>query len=404
MAAACVMACAAGLTRAQDAGGPDEVVVELVDGRRVTGLLVGETPEGLVLRVEGIDTPVERGLVASVDLLPSVLERYGQMRAAIRDDDTARRLDLAEWLRAREQYGLALVEVQGVLGREPDNARARRMAVMLEQLILLRSKRGAETPGQEHAPPEPPRREDAAAFPRLSDEQVNLIKVYELNLSDPPRLMVPRDVIDEVLERYKGHDLVPLSREGRAALYRAPAAEIVDLLFKLRARELYPRVQVLGQPDAMALFRDDVHRTWLMNACATSQCHGGAEAGRLQLATERINSDRTVYTNFLILDRFRLADPTGERPDGIPLIDWERPERSPLLQMGLPADVSLHPHPTLVGRQAARFRPVFRSMDDGPYRAAVAWLEGMYRPRPEYPVAYEPPKPLTPGVVEPLPR
>ncbi len=323
------------------------------------------------------------------------------MRAAIRDDDAERRLDLAEWLRARDEFGMALVEVEGVLDREPVNARARRMARLLEQLILLRAKAPNDT--AQTPPPAPgdpatgtPTR-DEPGIPLLTEDQLNLIKVYELDLEDPPRLLVPRDVVDELLERYKGHELIPLSREGRRALYDAPPAEIVDLLFQLRARELYPRVRVLGQPEALSLFRDNVHRTWLMNSCATSRCHGGAEAGRLQLATERTNADRTVYTNFLILERFRVPDPEGAAPEGIPLIDYDNPARSPLLQMGLPAEISLYPHPPLIGRDAQRFRPPFRSTTDKPFRDAVAWLESMYRPRPDYPVNYE-----LPGASEPL--
>ena len=63
----------------------------------------------------------------------------------------------------------------------------------------------------------------------------------------------------------------------------------------------------------MRLFRDNVHSTWLMNSCATSRCHGGAESGRLRLFNKRVNTDQTVYTNFIILARYRL-------PDGLPLM------------------------------------------------------------------------------------
>ena len=381
----------------------DEVVVSLLDGRQFTGLLVSESPAVITLRIEGIEAPVDRGAIAGMERLAPVVERYLQMRAAIRDDDPDRRLDLAEWLRAREQFGLALLEVEGVLERRPQDPRARRMRTLIEQLILLRSRSGQGVQGRDE-PMGRPSRPERPAFPLLTDAQVNLMKVYELDLKRPPALMVRREVIDEILERYKGHELIPLSREGRQALYRAPAVEIVELLFKLRARELYPRIQVLGQPESMRLFRDEVHRTWLANACATTKCHGGAEAGRLQLATERINADRTVFTNFLILDRFRIPDPEGKNPDGLSLIDYERPERSPLHQMGLPRDISLFPHPRLIGRDEARFRPIFRSMDDSAYRDAVDWIESLYKPRPEYPVDYTPPGSATPPPIEVQPR
>src|SRR5690606_8892035 len=95
------------------------------------------------------------------------------------------------------------------------------------------------------------------------------------------------------------------------------------------ARELYGSVQVNGDPEAFSRFRDDVQTRWLVNACATNRCHGGAEAGRLRLVNTRPGGDEAVYTNFLILNRFVMTD-------GRPLILENDPGASPLLEMGLP--------------------------------------------------------------------
>ena len=99
--------------------------------------------------------------------------------------------------------------------------------------------------------------------------------------------------------------------------------------------------------------------------------------------------DEVLY--FLILDRYRLAD-------GKPLIDYEEPAKSPLLQLALPREHSLNPHPAIPGEESRSdlWRPFFRSTDDRAFVRAVEWIKSMYRPRPEYPISYSPPGPSNP--------
>ncbi len=134
-----------------------------------------------------------------------------------------------------------------------------------------------------------------------------------------------------------------------------------------------------------------------MNACSTTRCHGGADAGRLQLRTHRARTDETVYTNFLILDRFKLKD-------GTPLINHEQPESSPLLHLGLPRNDSLFPHPEAPIGDAGRdgWRMVFRKPSDRQFEQAVHWIKALYQPRPEYPVVYPPYASRPSEVIEPF--
>jgi len=303
-----------------------------------------------------------------------------------------------------------------VLAVDPQYPGAESLRVLLDQQIelLRKSGRPAGEPGNRTEPDEPEamigdgrgRPQPPGVFPLLNEHQVNLMRVYEIDLSDPGRVLIPRHVVEELLDRYRGEPGVPLSREDRNALFAAPPADILALMFSLQARELYGRVQVLEHPKAIQDFTDNVHRTWLQNSCASNRCHGGAEAGRFRLATRRPNAPETVYTNLLILDRYRIR--TENAPNGVPLIDYERPERSPLLQMGLPEDVSLFAHPPLTGKAARRFRPIFRSMDDRRFRQATEWIRGMHQPRPDYPIDYTPPAPASPVDPElrhtPVPR
>lgn len=373
-----------------------ECVLVLRDGRRLTGLLVERGPLRVTLRMGGIDVTYPAEQVERVEVLPPVIERYREMRQAIHDRDSERLLLLAEWLRARGQLDVALLEIEHVLGYDPGNAEARRLHLLVTEQRRLRQTDGSGAAGGPGATARPPRE----PFPLLTPEQINLIKVFEVDLRDPPRMVIPRDTITRLLEMHAGDPLLPTTQEGRDLLYRQRPEKILGLMFRLRARPLYGEVRVLDHPESMARFRDDVHRGWLLNSCATTRCHGGTQAGRLRLNNTRPNSDATVYTNFLILERFVLS---GEGA-GTRLINHDEPARSPLLHMGLRRDESLWPHPpALTSGRSDAWHAVFRSADDQRFRQAVEWINSLYRPRPEYPIEYVPPGAGAPGIEAPGP-
>lgn len=390
---------------------PRETVVTLTDGRRMTGVLREQTAKGVTLSIGGIDTFFAAEEVASAEPQPTTRERYRAMRQTIDDEDVDRRANLADWLRERGQLRLALREVDGVLARNathPQASELRRLILEQMKLDAASGKRESDEGkvGSSQAAKRP-------SFPVLSPEQINLMRVYETDLADPPRMVIDYETIHQLFQKYAGQELLPKTRDAEDQLHHKRPEQVLELMFRLRARELYPKVQVLEDPIAMRRFRDNVHRTWITNSCATTNCHGGSEAGRLMLNNRRPNSDATVYTNFLILDRFRVreakhpevnaaanaeaaaAQPT--EPRLIPLIDYDDPARSPLLQLGLPAGESTYPHPTIAGPGKGRtITPVFRGKDDRRFLAAIEWIKSMYKPRTEYPIEYTPPSPAAP--------
>jgi hypothetical protein len=388
-----------------------EVVLHLIDGRRFTGFLVEKNAKEFIIRIAGIKTPFKADEVARYQVLPPVLERFKELRKAVDDLDVDQMLRLTEWLTERGQLDLALQELDGLLKRVPESATALRARQQLLMRIELRDK--ARTRPVEGAPPaepeEPPAKDGPEpranggfeAFPYLGPDDINLMKVYEIDLAKPPRLEVPREVIDALLEKHSGHPVLPVSQEGRDAIHRMPAREQLSLLFRVRARELYPKVKVIDQPESMRLFRDSVQRTWLIPSCATNACHGGTDAGRLILSNRRPGMDAPMYTNFYILQNFKLADTT-------PLIDFANPEKSPLIQMGMPREDVQHRHPPVVrtipgGGSRDEWRPIFRSADDKRIAETVAWIKALYRPRPDYGITYTPARPFEPGSNEPDP-
>lgn len=382
----------------RDPGPGDEVIVTLTSGERLIGRLVARTEKETVLTIGAVDVRVAAGEIERVTVQRPLGERYREMRRLIDDTDVARLLLLAEWLRGNGLLDEAAAELDLALRVEPTNVEASRLREMVTKQIELRERsgrRGAGAPGvPERGPDDAPRPlpapSESGGFPLLSPEQVNLVKVFEIDLNRPPKFVIERGTVERLLQRYGGHALIPTTREGREAFFRLDPLEVLNVMFRVQARDLYGEVRVQGNPESMRQFRDNVHRGWLINSCAAPGCHGDGGGGRapatssLALFNRKSTAEQSVYSNYLILERHRLAD-------GAPLIDYDKPDMSPLLQMGLPRTESARPHPDVRG-----WAPVFRTMDDQRYRQAVEWIKSMYQPRPEIPVEY-PPKPATPA-------
>lgn len=386
-----------------------DVVLVMRDGQRMTGRLVGQTAEWITVRIAGVEARVPVESVERLELQLPVRKRYEQMRALIDDGDVERLLIVAEWLRGVGLYEEALRELDHILQVDRFNDRARQLRELVSRQIEMRERRDRRAQERAAEPPKPrdPESKTAPAgdeeveteeqadaaeasgrhvplghrrdFPVLSDAQVNLMKVYELDLRDPPRLLIERATIDRLLQQFAGSPLLPATRAERDRFYRKSPEEILDLMFQLQARDLYGEVRVLGGVKSMEKFRDTVQTTWLLQNCSTSGCHGDANPSGLTLYRRRPGSEQSVYTNFLILDRYRTSD-------GMALIDWQTPDRSLLMQMGMNRDNAFRPHPDVRG-----WRPVFRTVTDRRFRDAVEWIGSMYRPRTEVPIEYHPP-------------
>jgi hypothetical protein len=359
----------------------DEVVVVFRDGRRMGGEFVSNDGKRLVVVVSGVEVELATTSYKELLVLEPARVRYQRMRVLV-ENDPRKMMNLAEWCRRRGMFAEALAEVDRVLAQDPYFEGAAQLQTLVVQEAALQRVQGTGNdpePEQEEHAEEFARRPLPGAFSLLTEEQVNLIKVFEIDLSDPPKMVIDRKVVEELLRRYSDSVYIPSTREGREEILRWAPEKVLALMFQVRARDLYGEVRVIGQPKSMKRFRDHVHARWLMNNAATTKCHGGTGAGGLQLTNRKPRSDASVYTNFLILDRYRMG--SGES-----LIDYDDAANSVLLQMGLPRDDSAFPHPEVRG-----WRAVFRSRDARGYQQAVEWIESMYRPRPDYPIEYEAP-------------
>ncbi|MEM7609834.1 MAG: hypothetical protein AAF411_31190, partial [Myxococcota bacterium] len=268
-----------------------EAVVVKTDGREVRGVLVREDSDAVVLEVEGRELVIPAAQVRSLEILPPIIERYLELSANLGPEDVAGRINLAEWLRDLRAYVPALAEADKALAIDPYNRQAADLRKWLElQISLARPGGAAEGPGSAGSARRD-RREKSDAFPLLTPEEVNLMRVFEVDLSDPPPMLVSRDTVERFLASYADHELIPDTELARETIKGWSAPRVLELMFRVRAREFYEQVDVRRDPEAIKLFADRVHARWLINSCATTECHGGAEAGRLYL-NNRVNQPR----------------------------------------------------------------------------------------------------------------
>lgn len=346
--------------------GPHEAIIRLRDGRFISGILIEETPAQVVLEIAGVETTIRQSRIARLEILPPVDVRYETWRAAVDDSDTEELLLIAEWLLTRARYNDALAEVQTILDARPGLDAATRLQTLIIQQRRLAEHRGSRTKQTNTEADGNPRARSRVDL--LDDDEINLIRLLEIDLRNPPEFSVPDD-----LER-RLRELAPSSSSIQRLSSEPSDLEMLRATFDLRARDLYPQIQVEEDPAHLRRYLSQVHNRWILNSCATNRCHGGAEAGRLALAPSGPERDLVGYTNLLIMDRYTLA--SGER-----LINYNEPDRSPLLNMALPRKESDNPHPDVKG-----FRAALPSKTHPRYRAAIRWIREMHRPRPEYPV------------------
>ena len=315
----------------------EQVVVRLATGETLTGRLVSRDRKTVVLSVAGIETSIQRRHVERITRERTPMQRYRSMRAIIEDDDVPRLLLLVEWLMQKQLFEEARAELDAVLDQEPASPAGQKLDRTLNQQIKLAERSARAEPRRDPDAPAAPEREPfvppgrfaPGEFPLLTDEQINLYKVYEIDLDDTPRLIIDRPVVEQFITSYAGAAGLPRTEAQRDLFLRKEPVEILELMFALRARELYQDVRVLDLPASLESFRDNIAGTWLTRNCGSTNCHGGTDAPPPYLFNRRPFSEKTALTNLLILERYRF-------PSGEPMINYNRPGDSPLLQLALP--------------------------------------------------------------------
>jgi len=367
--------------------GGQEGIVYLRDGAVLEALVTADEYNQVVVRIEGIEHELPRSDVSYVRLKPSFEDQLKNARDNIRDDDLEARIEIARWMAENGKLRMAKEELLAVLAQD-DHPEAKQLIALYDAQIEL------ETNASSASKPLPPKADRVAGLPKreLTIDDVNIIRVYEIDFANPPKVTVASDVIKALIDTHGDHPSIPTDARDREALYRLRDIDQVKLIFDTKARELYPEIKVENEPQSLEIFRKKVHNAWLIRNCATSGCHGGNNAGRFYLHRYDTSDPRTVYENLLILERLNLGG--GNR-----LIDYENPELSLIIQHALPPSEARMPHPNVPG-----YEPVFPTGGGRLQQETERFIRTMYRPRPNYPVKFEPPTQEEPLKAPPAPR
>lgn len=217
-----------------------------------------------------------------------------------------------------------------------------------------------------HSQPEPRQGKEDDKPALLTDDDIDLLRVYEVQMRDaegnPPDVRVPRAVMREVFDKYRDSDLIPRGRSEQAKFLRADGHEQLQLLFKLRAREYYKDVRIVSPVKALRDWQK-IHRTYVQGYFA--EHFGGADVPGLTLVPRMRDESRVAMTNFYILTQTQI--------DGKPMIDRFNPAESLLLQWGLPRAEAKFAAPQGI----ERWQPYFKNTEDERFVDAVKWIESL---------------------------
>lgn len=199
--------------------------------------------------------------------------------------------------------------------------------------------------------------------PLLSDEQIELIKVYEVHLDSepPPRVVIPRDELRNFLKEYQEDDRIPRGKREQEDWLRADGYKQLELLFQLKARDYYKHVRVRSQIDSLRDWSNH-HRRYILSYFQPTFATGKVDG--LYLFPRDRETDRIEMTNFYILTQVSI--------DGKPMIDRHMPEESLLVQWALPRESAKFPAPEIEG-----WEPRFKDRDDERFVELVEWIKSL---------------------------
>lgn len=369
-----------------DIAQPTQAVIYRRDGSAIQVLLVADDFNEVRYSIGSTQRSLPRAEVYRTALVRTFEERYQSMKNSIDPSDAARRLALCDWLFSERKYALAKTELTTLVAdtKLPQAvALLSRVEAQLKLMPASESKKPSTKAG-DSSDAQGAKRTNRLPTLFLTDAQVNLIRVYEIDFDRPPRVVIDPVDARAFLDDYASNPRVPADAPSRTALVEGDPMKLVRLAFDLKAREFYPKIRVVSEPEPLALFRRNVHDGWLIANCATSRCHGGPDAGRLFLSNENHTETAVRYTNLMNLL-------LGTSKD-LPLINFADPNSSLLIQYALVADEAATAHPPVKG-----WKPVFgRKLNPEKLANTIAWIRSMYQPRPVYPIDYQPPDLRTP--------
>ncbi|MEC8101000.1 MAG: hypothetical protein VX109_01870 [Planctomycetota bacterium] len=337
---------------------PKPCVVLLKDGSQRRGMLLEDGFEGVRLQVGPLTERFELSKVAGVRWRPTVAQEIAARKATFRSNDPAEMAQFIRWLILEGHVKPAADELKKFAEDFPE---AGSTLKNLQEFLSARLKTGDETPKRTSTPRRPTLPSGA-----LTPSEVNRIRFWEYDFENPSPVRIPSELRRTFHARHLGKDGFP----DLKTLRRLPDHEFLQLLCEMKDRDLYDEVQLTIDPPALDRFRRTIHDRWLLPKCGS--CHTReASPGGFGLETQKANKAEVRMLNLLLLEQARASD-------GAPLLNWQNPAESRLLDLGKDPRAALHPHPKVEG-----YSPVFHRGREALVTNVIEWLEMMYRPRPD---------------------
>lgn len=348
-------------------------VIRTDDGNLFRGELVQQTSDAVILNVQGINATFDPENIVNIELQDTPEEIYEKRSRGLAKTDLPGRLELAQQMQELDTLRLAKFELTNLNRDFPEHpAVLEELAIVNAKQRLQQTRSDAPTVSDANPPQRLERRGETQEDRFLTRKAINLIKVYEVELAEEPRVEVPKATINSFFQKYNGHRLVPTGRRDRNAFKRLEGHEQLDVLFRVQARDLYDQVEIKQEPWALSKFRRNVNPQYVARYFAPTFGHGQIDG--LSLFNQRPQDEAEAYTNFYRLSQFRV--------NGNPMIDRASPELSLLLQWGLDRESARFPAPDVPG-----WRPMFRSLEDSDFRRYVEWIDSLFKDDLDYGIA-----------------
>jgi tetratricopeptide (TPR) repeat protein len=364
---------------------------------------IEEKSDGAVITTKGIQTRVPKANIDSITYEKKD-PQFQQRLDKLDKNDVNGRVKLAREAFDAGEYIFARDALEQALTIDPNNAEADRLRqTVLAQIRLQHAKeRASAAPAtQERAPV--PRTAVAATTPAEQDKRflkpadINTIRQAELREDETN---VPIRFDRDVNRRYAKQ---LANRPPEEFLSLSQIQQAVEIL-KDGPPEMRQDVKIMRDPATLLEYRRTVQPYVLQN-CATSQCHGGTNGGSLILFNPA-DSDQATYTNFYILQSYAKKGATSGGPFSsgkLMLIDRTQPIKSLLLQYSVPQQISDYDHPQVTG-----YRPPLRSLTDPRFVPLFNWIHDSLASVANYGINYTAPgaatHPATQEATQPAPK
>ncbi len=316
--------------------------------------------------------------VIKVDYAADVDAQYLQRHTKLGGADVKGRMDLATWANQQGRPDLAVAVLEEARDIDPAN---RDVALQLD--AVQRQMDLDRRHGKSAAPPQPGGRTPAAAAAAatapamavtmapalahrlLTAAEVNAVRQVEMRTDD--RLVKIR-FDNNVVRKY----VADAGLNAKRFAMFTPEEQALEIL-KFGTPDLAKDVRVLTDPTPLQQFKVKI-MPMVTQACGSPSCHGGTKGGDFGLFPG--TSTEALYTNFYILQTYAI------QIGGVKYLTMDRevPDRSLVLQFGLPVAQGRPPHPVV-----PELRARFKNRDDPAYTLIDDWLTDSLRViQPEY--------------------